>query len=153
MAATHVTVRAATAGDVPAIAALLAAGSLTPDAEDAEDHGAYAAALSRVRAGGGEVFVAVLDGAVVGVLQALVLEHLQHRGGRACELESVHVAEAHRGSGIGAALLAVAVEWARDRGCYRVQLTSNNRRPDAHRFYSSHGFTPSHVGFRRDLSA
>lgn len=38
---------------------------------------------------------------------------------------------------------------ARALGCYRVQLTSSAQRPDAHRFYLSHGFEPSHVGFKR----
>jgi hypothetical protein len=29
-----------------------------------------------------------------------------------------------------------------------VQLTSNDARPDAHRFYQRLGFTPSHRGFK-----
>jgi hypothetical protein len=29
-----------------------------------------------------------------------------------------------------------------------VQLTSNNARSDAHRFYERLGFVPSHVGFK-----
>ena len=44
-----------------------------------------------------------------------------------------------------------AVRRAAEMGCYRVQLTSNLQRPDAHRFYETHGFTPSHVGFKRVL--
>jgi hypothetical protein len=32
-----------------------------------------------------------------------------------------------------------------------VQLTSNRVREDAHRFYESLGFTPSHVGYKLAL--
>ena len=37
-------------------------------------------------------------------------------------------------------------------GCYRIQLTSNTARPDAHRFYERLGFVPSHVGFKMRLT-
>jgi GNAT superfamily N-acetyltransferase len=60
----------------------------------------------------------------------------------------MHVAEDQRGRGIGAALLNAAVERAKAAGCYRIQLTSNKLRPDAHRFYRRHGFEASHEGFK-----
>ena len=87
-------------------------------------------------------------GEVVGVCQLIVFRHLQARGGLCAEVESVHVHPDHRGAGIGAALLHEAMERARALGCYRVQLTSNTARPDAHRFYERLGFVPSHVGFK-----
>jgi GNAT superfamily N-acetyltransferase len=40
---------------------------------------------------------------------------------------------------------------ARERGCYRVQLTSNKQRGDAHRFYERNGFSATHQGFKRYL--
>ena len=61
----------------------------------------------------------------------------------------MHVAEQRRGEGIGAALVDAAVAWAAQRGCYRIQLTSNVARREAHRFYEANGFTASHVGFKR----
>jgi hypothetical protein len=33
-----------------------------------------------------------------------------------------------------------------------VQLTSNNKRPDAHRFYERLGFEPTHRGFKLRLA-
>jgi GNAT superfamily N-acetyltransferase len=142
-----VIVRRAVAADAAAVAVILARGTLRDDEDPSSPH-LYAAAIERVRAAHGEVFVADVAGDVVGVCEVLYLEYLQHRGGHAAELESVHVLEAHRGRGIGAALVAATVEWARERGCYRVQLTSNEVRTDAHRFYEAHGFTASHVGFK-----
>ncbi len=99
------------------------------------------------------VLVAVNHGVdVVGMLQLLTFRHVQHRGGRCAEIESMHVRHDLRYSGIGGKLLDHAVEIARDMGCYRVQLTSNTQRPDAHRFYERHGFVGSHVGFKRYLT-
>jgi hypothetical protein len=44
-----------------------------------------------------------------------------------------------------------AIECARARRCGLVQLMSNKRRGDAHRFYGSLGFAESHNGFRLTL--
>ncbi|MGW9001343.1 GNAT family N-acetyltransferase [Streptomyces koyangensis] len=56
-----------------------------------------------------------------------------------------------RGGGRGRGLTERAVERARDRGCALVQLTSDKRRADAHRFYTGLGFTPSREGFEPAL--
>ena len=93
-----------------------------------------------------------VDRQVVGVCQLIVFRHLQARGGLCAEIESVHVHPDHRGTGVGTTLVRAAIDRARDLGCYRVQLTSNGRRPDALRFYERLGFTPSHVGFKLLLS-
>jgi len=146
-----VTVRTATAGDAASIARLLAEGSLDEGAEDPEDPGAYAAAIGRIRASHGEVLVAEVDGSVVGVVEVMVLEHLQHRGARCCEIESLHVDAALRSRGIGACLLDAVERFATQRGCYRIQLTSRAVRTEAHRFYVANGFVASHVGFKRWL--
>ena len=52
---------------------------------------------------------------------------------------------------MGSVLLAAAVDAARAWGCYRVQLTSNEVRADAHRFYAREGFVASHEGFKLAL--
>ena len=52
---------------------------------------------------------------------------------------------------MGSALLAAAVDAARTRGCYRVQLTSDKVRTDAHRFYAREGFVATHEGFKLAL--
>jgi len=56
-----------------------------------------------------------------------------------------------RGQGHGTTLISWAIEEARRRNCYLVQLTSNNSRSDAHRFYTRLGFTQSHAGFKLQL--
>jgi GNAT superfamily N-acetyltransferase len=123
-----------------------------PSREDQDDLGPYRAALEEVGARGGTVLVAELDGEIVGVCQLIVFRHLQARGGLCAEVESVHVLPRLRSRGVGAALMGEAIARARALGCYRVQLTSNVARADAHRFYERLGFAPSHVGFKVNLT-
>jgi len=80
-----------------------------------------------------------------------VLRQLSHRGGHVAQVESVHVASDLRRRGIGEAMMRHAIEEARRRGCHRLQLTSNKRRVDAHRFYTRLGFVQSHEGFKLPL--
>lgn len=57
------------------------------------------------------------------------------------EIEALVVAEAERGRGIGSALLAAAVSFARERGCARVRVRSQVFRDRAHAFYEREGFS------------
>lgn len=147
-------VRIRTAGpdDACALAALLAGGALSVT-EDVGDLAPYRDALGEIATTpGAEVLVAEVDGVVVGMCQLVMFRHLQARGGRCAELESVFVDAGQRGGGIGARLVAAAVELARGAGCYRVQLTSNVARTDAHRFWVRNGFDQSHLGFKQYLA-
>jgi len=144
-------IRPATESDLGRAVELLLLGAPPggpPRVEDPDDIGPYAASLREIDAAGGVVLVAELGGEVVGVCQLIVFRHLQARGGRCAEIESVHVHPDHRGCGVGTALVRDAVGRARALGCYRVQLTSDARRQDAHRFYERLGLSPTHVGFK-----
>ena len=147
------TVRRATEGDVARIVELLLLGVLpgvTRD-EDPTDPASYRAALRQIDDAGGSVLVAEAGGQVIGTCQLIVFRHLQRRGGLCAEIESVHVHPDHRGKGVGTTLVRAAVARARALGCYRVQLTSNVARPEAHRFYERLGFAPSHIGFKLSM--
>ncbi len=145
-------VRPITRPDVAAAVAVLVGGSLHPEHEDPTRLDDYWQAVESTRARDGDVLVAELDGDIVGVVQLIVFAHFQHAGRLCAELESVHVRADHRSQGIGAALVSYAEDLARTRGCYRIQLTSNVVRTDAHRFYGARGYTHSHVGFKKSLS-
>jgi GNAT superfamily N-acetyltransferase len=146
-----VVVRPAAEGDVARIVELFEHGTLVQGKEDPSDPGTYVAALAEIASGRGAVLLAEVDGEVVGVCQLIVFRHLQSRGGLCAEIESVHVHPDQRGQGIGAILMESAVARARELGCYRVQLTSNNVRTEAHRFYERLGFEQSHQGFKLRL--
>jgi GNAT superfamily N-acetyltransferase len=95
--------------------------------------------------------VAERDGRIVGVLQLSFIPGLTHRGMRRGQIEGVRVASGERGSGLGTAMLEWAVEECRKRGCGLVQLTADERRGDAHRFYEALGFRPTHRGYKLPL--
>jgi len=144
----EVLIRQARDGDIPRIVELFVHGSLVDGKKDPADLAPYRAALAEIAQGGGQVLVAELGDDVVGVCQLIVFRHLQSKGRLCAEVESVHVHPERRGSGIGRVLMEAAITRARELGCYRVQLTSNNARPAAHRFYVALGFEASHQGFK-----
>ena len=132
---------------------VLVAGSYSPETEDLKIFVNYLAAVRETRANGGEMLVAVDGHDVIGIVQVVIFRHFQRNGGYCCELESVHVRSDHRSQGIGGNLLRAAEELARSRNCYRIQLTSNNLRTDAHRFYEINGYVKSHLGFKKYLTS
>jgi GNAT superfamily N-acetyltransferase len=149
----HLVIRDATEADLGRLAELMNLGGVAGRVprETPGDPAPYARALREIHGGDGGVLVAQLDGEVVGVCQLIVFRHLQARGGRCAEIESVHVHPDRRARGIGTVLMEAAIGRARAAGCYRVQLTSNEVRHDAHRFYERLGFTASHLGFKLSL--
>jgi GNAT superfamily N-acetyltransferase len=149
-----VVIRSAELDDVERLVDLLGHGALADRTETPADLAPYREALAEIQVtAGNELLVAEVAGCVVGMCQLLVFRHFQRLGELCGEIESLHVHPEFRSQGIGTQLLAAAVEVARQAGCYRVQLTSNQRRVDAHRFYTRHGFDPSHVGFKKELRA
>ena len=154
MTPTGLAIRSADEAALARIVELLMLGAVPggpPSTETPDDLGQYSAAWRDIGDHGGLVLVADLAGAVIGVCQLIVFRHLQARGALCAEIESAHVHPEHRGTGVGEALIRDAIARARGLGCYRVQLTSNTARPDAHRFYERLGFVPSHLGFKMQL--
>ena len=112
----------------------------------------YAAAFARIEASPNDtVFVAVLGARIVGTYQLTFVPSIVHRGRLRAMVESVHVDSRLRSRGIGAAMMRHAEAAARAGGAGILQLTSNKKRLDAHRFYERLGFAKSHEGFKMDL--
>jgi GNAT superfamily N-acetyltransferase len=145
-------IRRASVHDVPRAVELIAGGSLEgrrwDDPREPLDRGYYDAFAAITADPDCELMVAEFDGFVVGTFQFSVLKNFHHSGQPIAQVESVHVAEAMRGKKIGEAMMRWAIDEARCRGCFRIQLTSNAARTDAHRFYDRLGFEKSHVGFK-----
>ena len=134
--------------EVAAAVALIEESTLTPGVEDARRLEEYWDAVLETRRRDGELLVALENGEVVGMCHIILFRHFQHTAGWCCELETVYVRSDRRSAGIGAAMLAFAEDFARARGCYRVQLTSRNPRVDAHRFYLRNGYEQTSQGFK-----
>jgi GNAT superfamily N-acetyltransferase len=63
------------------------------------------------------------------------------------------VVDAHaRGLGVGRALVAHVEERARPEGCVQLDLSSSDRREDAHAFYRRLGFDDASRRFVKDLT-
>lgn len=146
--------RAARRDDVPAIVALLAADSIgaTRESTDGPTPDTYFDAFDAIEADpNNELFVVDRGGAVVGCLQLTYIPGLSRGGMTRALIEAVRVAESERGHGLGRRLFEWAIERARARGCGLVQLTTDKKRVDAHRFYESLGFVASHEGMKLSL--
>ena len=151
---TDLCIREAQEHDIPSIVALLAADALgghgDTTAPDALPD--YVAAFRQIAASPNDtLYVAELDGAVVGTFQTTMITSLLARGSKSLTIEAVHTSAEMRGKGIGAAMMRFAIEQARGAGARLVQLSSNNARSDAHRFYERLGFVRSHAGFKMKL--
>ncbi|WP_069769341.1 GNAT family N-acetyltransferase [Streptomyces sp. LUP30] len=145
-------IRAAVAEDIPAIVAMLADDALGAQRESPDDLGPYLAALERLTADPNQrLVVAVREGRVVGTLQLTIIPGLSRRGSTRSIIEGVRVHADERGSGLGTRFIEWAIEESRQENCQLVQLTSDNTRTDAHRFYERLGFVASHVGFKLQL--
>jgi GNAT superfamily N-acetyltransferase len=145
-----VLLRTATREDLPALVGLFADDELSTGGDDpSSDLTPYLRTFAAIDADPAHLLVvAEAASEVVGTLQLSVLPALPRRGAMRAQLEGVHVRSDHRGSGLGSAMVSWAVEEARRRGCAVVQLTSQKRRTDAHRFYERLGFANSHEGFK-----
>ena len=149
-----VRVRPARRDDVPAIVRLLGDDILGATREQATDPlpQAYWDAYDAIVAqGGNELMVAETDGQVVGCLQLTVIPGLGRMGLTRGQIEAVRVSSTLRGRRIGELLIAAATDRARELGCGILQLTTDKRRVDAHRFYERLGFEATHIGMKRAI--
>ena len=146
------TLRRARRDDLPALVELLAADALraNDDSSAIERRGPYEVAFEAIDRDPAHTLVAVEDasGAVVATMQLTIIPGLARAGAARMQVEAVRVAASARGHGLGTAMMRWAIDDARSRGAALVQLTSDARREDAHRFYERLGFAASHVGFK-----
>ena len=138
-------IRAAVAGDAPAIAALLT--ELGYPASAAEIPGRLAA----VAAAPGETFVAEDAAGVLGVGSVTRLS-LLHRAEPAALLSALVVRRDQRGQGVGRLLVEAAERHAAEWGCRTLELTSRDDRLAAHRFYLGLGFESGSRKFVRQVA-
>lgn len=148
---TMLTFRQARPDDLAFIIGLIVEDSIVDSGDDAAAamEPAYLEALAAITADPNqEMLVVERDGETVGCFQLSYLPGLMRRGMWRGQIELVHVSAANQGRGIGSEMMRWALERCRERGCGMIQLTSNKKRLDAHRFYERLGFLKSHEGFK-----
>jgi len=146
-------VRAATENDIPRILELyrqLAISTAPVELDQKpsllEDYRRVFGQISAVS--GLELLVAEEEGEVAGSLVLFIAPNLSHGGLPWALVENVIVDQKYRRLGIGKLLMDYTIARAKKAHCYRIGLSSDKRRKDAHLFYRSLGFEASSYGFR-----
>jgi GNAT superfamily N-acetyltransferase len=145
-------VRAATENDIPRILelyrqlAIVTAPVELNQKPSLEDYRQVFARISAVP--GLELLVAEEEGEVAGSLVLFIAPNLSHGGLPWALVENMIVDQKHRRQGIGRLLMDYAIARSKEAGCYRIGLSSDKKRQEAHHFYRSLGFQASAHGFR-----
>lgn len=141
-----VTLREVTPADVPALLALYAAAGITGTqaftVAEATQHLQKLARYPFYR-----VFVATLGDRVVGTYELLIMDNMAKGGAKSAVVEDVAVDPKAQKRGIGRTMMAHARSVAKAHGAYKLVLSSNLRRTQAHAFYESLGFVQHGVSF------
>jgi GNAT superfamily N-acetyltransferase len=139
------TVRDARAEDAAAIAGLLTQLGYPSGVDEVDGR------LDRLHVVGDRVLVAEVGGAVVGLAHLQVTPALE-RERPAARIGALVVDEAHRGGGVGRALVQALEDEARLRGCELLYVTTSEHRDDAHAFYDRVGLEQTGRRYSRTLS-
>ena len=139
-------IRQAIEADLPSVLALYAQPDLDNGQVLSEDE-ARAVFAQFAHYPDYRLFVALRDDRVVGTYALLVMHNLAHRGAPSAIAEDVVVDRACQGQGIGRQMMAHALQLAKEAGCYKLALSSNRKRKDAHAFYESLGFQQHGLSF------
>lgn len=99
-----------------------------------------------------QVFIAELDNEIVGTFALLIMENMAHLGTPSAVVEDVGVLPTIQSKGIGKLMMEFALNYAKEKGCYKMSLSSNLRREKAHQFYESLGFQKHGFSFLTDLA-
>jgi len=128
-----VTIRAARTSDAGEIAQLTTQLGYDLTEEAAADR------LSRILSRDDQqFFVADLGGCAIGWVHVVFVEYVDAEA--FVLIGGLVVDRIHRRLGVGRALMERAENWASERGCSVVRLTSSVTRTAAHRFYESLGY-------------
>jgi len=95
------------------------------------------------------VYVAILDGRVIGSTTMLIEPKFIHDGGNVAHIEDVVVSKDYQGKGIGEMLMRSLLELAKDNNCYKTILDCTD---EVKPFYEKIGFKRTSNGMRYDHS-
>jgi GNAT superfamily N-acetyltransferase len=154
--------RQAALDDLPVIVRMLADDFLGATREDPTEplNEKYLKAFKEIDASEANQLIVVLSELpasagsakkMVGTMQLTFIPGISRLGAKRLLIEAVRVDSSLRGHGIGKKMIEWAIGRAKNAGCQSVQLTSDNARTDAHRFYENLGFKGSHLGMKLTL--
>ena len=95
------------------------------------------------------IFVAVTeDGELIGSITILIEQKFIHGGAKVGHIEDVVTRSEHEGRGVGKALVLKALDFAKQKKCYKVVLDCSKRNVE---FYEKLGFKQHEISMRMDL--
>ena len=95
------------------------------------------------------VYVAILDGRVVGSTTMIIEPKFIHDGRNVAHIEDVVISKEHQGKGIGELLIKELLKFAKESDCYKTILDCSD---DVKPFYEKIGFKKHSNGMRYDHS-
>jgi GNAT superfamily N-acetyltransferase len=95
-----------------------------------------------------KVYIAEIEGEIVGTFALLIMDNLAHQGTPSGVVEDVAVQKELQSLGIGKMMMNFAMEKCKEAGCYKLVLSSNLKRKEAHAFYESLDFEKHGFSFR-----
>jgi GNAT superfamily N-acetyltransferase len=137
-------IRDAKASDAQELAALIGELGAKIDAKQVRKN------LALLKKSDDTPLVAVLGNKVVG-LCGVGRRIAIHRNAPLGRITALVVSKEAQGQGIGRKLVEAAEDWMRRRGCYLVEVTSNDRRAEAHAFYRHMGYERTSIRFAKEL--
>lgn len=93
------------------------------------------------------IYVGIVDHKIVGTFALLIMHNLAHMGASSGIIEDVMVDPAYQRKGIGKKIMQFAQALCQEAGCYKLVLSSNIKRTNAHKFYESCGFKQHGMSF------
>lgn len=93
------------------------------------------------------IFVAEMDGKIVGTTTLLIEQKFIHSGGKVGHIEDVAVTKEKQGQKIGLKLVKTALEYAKKQQCYKTILDCSD---EVKEFYEKLGFKHHSNGMRYD---
>jgi GNAT superfamily N-acetyltransferase len=98
-----------------------------------------------------QAYIVHEDGQPVASFTLMVFASPSQGGQPQALLDAVVVSRSYRGRGIGEAMVREALLMASQAGCYKLILSSNLKRRDAHRFYEQLGFRQHGISYGMQL--
>ncbi len=95
-----------------------------------------------------KVYIAENEDEVIGTFALLIMDNLAHQGTPSGVVEDVAVQTDLQGKGIGKMMMEFAMQKCQEAGCYKLVLSSNLKRKEAHAFYESLDFEKHGFSFR-----
>jgi ribosomal protein S18 acetylase RimI-like enzyme len=99
-----------------------------------------------------KMYVAEKEEKIVATFALLIMDNLAHQGTPSGVVEDVAVLTELQGKGIGKMMMEFAMEKCQEAGCYKLVLSSNVKRKEAHAFYESLGFEKHGFSFTMKIA-